>query len=184
MLAKFQPSKDTRHTSAPVQETMSRLRRRAMDSCSLLHIFTDKILPEGFDLDRFLTNSGIMINMVPHIVQHKRAGSYELVVATPCLDFLSEKFRNFQLVVGYDPFEPPRRIYVIMGFGRPREELETTRSTPLRKRPAIDEIMDRQNVIEKLFGRRKGLKRDIQVSYSHNYLPTYLLIMPKHRGIK
>ncbi len=31
-----------------------------------------------------------MINMVPYIVEHKHAGSYEPVVATLCLDVLSE----------------------------------------------------------------------------------------------
>lgn len=47
-----------------------------------------------------------MINMIPHIMEHKHAGSYKLVVATSYLDVLSEKFQNLKLVVDYDPFEP------------------------------------------------------------------------------
>lgn len=46
-----------------------------------------------------------MINMIPHIVKHKHAKSYELVVATSCLDLLSKKFQDFKLVVNYDSFE-------------------------------------------------------------------------------
>jgi hypothetical protein len=52
-----------------------------------------------------------MINMVPHIVEHKHAGSYELVVATTCLDVLSEKFQDFRMVVDYDSFEPADEIW-------------------------------------------------------------------------
>ena len=44
--------------------------------------------------------------MVPHIVEYKRPGSYELVVATPSRHFLSEEFHDFSLVEDYDPFEP------------------------------------------------------------------------------
>ena len=46
-----------------------------------------------------------MINMIPHIVEHKHAESYELVVGTSCLDALSEKFQDFKIVVDYDSFE-------------------------------------------------------------------------------
>lgn len=99
---KFQPLKDTRHAFAPAQDIMCRV---GDGSWTLVRFFTDMILPDGFHLDRFLTNSSIMISMVSHIVQHKRARSYELVVATSCLEFLSEKFQGLQLVVGYDPFE-------------------------------------------------------------------------------
>ncbi|KAI4260734.1 MAG: hypothetical protein LQ352_000126 [Teloschistes flavicans] len=83
---------------------------------TLVRFFTDEILPEGFDLDRLLSDSAIMINTVPHIVEHKHAGSYELVVATPCLDLLSEKFQDFKLVVDYDPFEPAEEDIRIHGI--------------------------------------------------------------------
>ena len=46
-----------------------------------------------------------MINIIPHIVKHKHARSYELVVATFCLNLLSEKFQDFQVIVDYDSFE-------------------------------------------------------------------------------
>lgn len=46
-----------------------------------------------------------MINTISHIVKHKLAESYELVVATLCLDVLLEKFQNFKTVVNYDSFE-------------------------------------------------------------------------------
>ena len=47
---------------------------------------------------------------------HKLAGSYELVVATPYLDLLSENFQDFKLVVDYDPFEPVEEDIRIHGI--------------------------------------------------------------------
>ena len=57
-----------------------------------------------------------MSNMVPHITEHKRPGSYELVVATPCLDLLSEKSHEFKLAADYDPFEPAEEDICIHGI--------------------------------------------------------------------
>ncbi len=83
---------------------------------TLVRFFTDKPLPEAFDLDRFLSDSGITINIVSHIVEHKHAGSYELVIATPCLDLLSGNFQDFKIVVDYDPFEPAEEDIRIHGI--------------------------------------------------------------------
>ncbi|KAL8838294.1 MAG: hypothetical protein Q9170_002191 [Blastenia crenularia] len=83
---------------------------------NLVRFSTDKILPEDFDLDRLLSHSGIIIDMVPHIVQHKHSRSYELVVATSCLHLLSEKFHDFKLVVDYDLSEPAEEDIRIHGI--------------------------------------------------------------------
>lgn len=50
-----------------------------------------------------------MINTVSHIVKHKHAESYELIVTTSCLNVLSEKFQNFKIVVNCDSFEPAEK---------------------------------------------------------------------------
>jgi len=83
---------------------------------TLVRFFTDKILPESFNLDRFLSDSGITINMVPHISKHKHPGSYGLVVATPYLNMLPNKVHNFKLVNDYDPFEPAQEDICIHGI--------------------------------------------------------------------
>ncbi|KAL8788260.1 MAG: hypothetical protein Q9213_001780 [Squamulea squamosa] len=57
-----------------------------------------------------------MINTVPYLAEHKHAGSYELVVATPCLELLSEKFQDFKIVVDYDPLEPAEEDIRIHGI--------------------------------------------------------------------
>lgn len=57
-----------------------------------------------------------MINAIPHIVEHKSPGSYELVIATSCLDLLSETSHDFRLVVDYDSFEPAVKDIRIHGI--------------------------------------------------------------------
>ncbi len=79
------------------------------------------ILSENFDLDLVLSNSGIIINMVPNIVENKEHRSNKFVAATSCLDLLLEKFHDFKLVVNYELFEPTEA----------RKEPESTRSTAL-----------------------------------------------------
>ena len=49
-------------------------------------------------------------------MEHKHARSYKLVVATPCLNLLSENFQDFNLVVDYDPFEPAKEDIRIHGI--------------------------------------------------------------------
>jgi len=127
-----------------------------------------------------------MINMVPHIVEHKHAGSYELVVATLCLDVLSEKFQNFKIVVDYDPFEPAD------------EDIRNHGIWEANKRARIN-ILDnaaeatrngwghgpaecyRIAICKAGFGtelKRAILNWDIQVSYPYTHLATNLLITP------
>jgi hypothetical protein len=127
-----------------------------------------------------------MINTVPHIVEHKHAGSYELVVVTPCLDLLSEKFQDFKLVVDYDPFEPAEWDIRIHGIWE------------AKKRARINTLNNAAEVTRNGWGHgpaecyrraigkaglgteleRAILNWDIQVSCLHIYLPTYLLITP------
>jgi hypothetical protein len=125
-----------------------------------------------------------MINTVPHIVEHKHAGSYELVVATPCLDLLSENFQDFKLVVDYDPLKPAEEDICIHGIWE------------AKKRARIITLNNAAEVIRKGWGHgpaecyrrvigkaglgieleRAILNWDIQVRYPHIRLPTYLLI--------
>ena len=80
---------------------------------TLVRYFTDRILPEGFDLDRVLSDSGIMINTVPHIVRFKHAESFGLVGASPCISLLSEKVSGQTLtVLG---FLGPNKVYCARG---------------------------------------------------------------------
>jgi len=127
-----------------------------------------------------------MINMVPHIVEHKHAGSYELVVATSCLGLLSEKFQEFKTVVDYDPFEPAEEHIRIHGIweARKRARINTlTNAAEVTRNgwghgPAE---CYRRAIVKAGLGtelERAILNWDIQVSYSHIYLPTYLLITP------
>ena len=95
-------------------------------------------------------HSGIMINMVPHIVEHKHAGYDELVVAIPCLDLLSKKFRISNQLLIMINLTQLRRTYVSTGSERSRKEPKLTHSITLRKRPATDGDMNRQNAIEEL----------------------------------
>ena len=79
------------------------------ESWTFIRFFTDKALPKNFDLNQFFTNECIIINVISHIAQHKRAEFYELVIATSYLDFLLKKFKDFHLIVDYDPFEPAEK---------------------------------------------------------------------------
>ena len=127
-----------------------------------------------------------MINMVPHIVEHKHAGSYELVVATPCLDLLSEKFQDFKSVVDYDPFEPAEEDIRIHGIweAKKRARINTLNNAAEVTRngwghgPAefYRRAIEEAGLTTEL--ERAILNWDIQVSYPHIYLPTYLLITP------
>ena len=99
-----QPFTDTRNTSASATKGLQPNFSKGL--WALFRFFTETLLPEDFDLDLVLSNSGIIIDMVPNIVELKDHGSYELVAATSCLDLLSEKFHDFKLVADYDPFEP------------------------------------------------------------------------------
>lgn len=81
--------------------------------------------------------------MVPHITEHKHAGSYELVITTPYLDLLSEKSHEFKLAVDYDQFEPAEEDIFIHGTweAKKRARINTL---------ATDGDTDRQNIIEVL----------------------------------
>ena len=57
---------------------------------------------------------GITINKVPYVVENQKF--FELAVATPCLDLLSEVFHDFKLVVDYDPFEPAEEAIRVQGI--------------------------------------------------------------------
>ena len=63
--------------------------------------------------------------MVPHILEYKRPGSYELDVATPSLHFLSEKFHDFSLVEDYDPFEPADKDVRAHGIWEAKRRTQT-----------------------------------------------------------
>lgn len=56
-------------------------------------------------MDRFFSDSGIITNIVPYIVEYTYAGSYELVVAISYLNMLLKKFQNFKIFVDYNPFQ-------------------------------------------------------------------------------
>ncbi len=119
-------------------------------------------------------------------MEHKHAGSYELVVATPCLDLLCQKFQDFKIVVDYDPFEPAEGDIRIHGI------------CEAKKRARINTLNNAAEVTRKGWGHgpaecyrsaigkaglgieleRAILNWDIQVSYPYIYLPTYLLITP------
>ena len=149
---------------------------------TLIRFFTDKALPKNFDLDRSLTDAGIIINVIPHIAQHKRAGSYELVIATSYLDFLLEKFKDFHLVVDYDPFEPAEKDIRIHGSWEAKRKARTN-----TLKNAVEAIRNGwgQQPAEcyREIIRQAGLEIELenlilnwdsQVSYSHICLLTYL----------
>lgn len=126
-----------------------------------------------------------MINTVPHIVEHKHPGSYELVVATPSLALLSQTFRDFRLVVNHDPFKPVA------------EDIRTHGIRDAKRRARINTLSNAADAIRNGWGygpakcyRRAIAKAglgtelegailnwDIQVSYPHIFR-TYLLIIP------
>ena len=127
-----------------------------------------------------------MINMVPHIVEHKLAGSYELVVATPCLDVLSEKFQNFTTVVNYDPFAPADEDIRIHGIweAKERARINTLDNAAEATRKGWGHgpaECYRIAICKARFGtelKRAILHWDIQVSHPYTHLATDLLITP------
>lgn len=120
--------------------------------------------------------------MIPHIAQQKRAGFYEFVIATSYLDFFLKKFKNFHLVVNYDPFEPAEkdiRIYENWEVKRKartstlKNAVEAIRNEwsqqPTECYREIIRQADLEIELEKLI-----LNWDSQVSYLHICLLTYL----------
>lgn len=69
-------------------------------------MFTDQVLPEDLDLDQMSSDSSITGDMTLDRVQHKDPGSYEIIVADPCLGLLSSRLPGFNVAVDYDPFVP------------------------------------------------------------------------------
>ncbi len=120
-------------------------------------------------------------------MEHKHAGSYELVVATPCLELLlSENFQDFKLVVDYDLLKPAEEDIRIQGIweAKNRARINTLNNAVEATRhgwghgPAecYRKAIGKADIGTEL--ERAILNWDIQVSYLHIYLPTYLLIMP------
>ena len=123
--------------------------------------------------------------MVPTVMKHKSAWSYEIVVATTCLDLLSG-FQDFKLVVDYDPFEPAEEDIRIHGIweAKNRAKINTLNNAAevTRNGWVHGPAECYRRVVEKaglgIELEKAILNWDIQVSYSHIYLPTYLLITP------
>ncbi|KAL8903399.1 MAG: hypothetical protein Q9207_003945 [Kuettlingeria erythrocarpa] len=59
------------------------------------------------------------------MVQLKGTGSYRLVVATPCLEALSSSFRDFELVLNHDPFEPAEEDIRVHGIWEAKRRART-----------------------------------------------------------
>ena len=126
-----------------------------------------------------------MINTVPHVVEHKHAGFYELV-ATTSLDLFSEKIQDFKSVVDYDPSKPDEEDIHIHGI---REAKKGARINTFNNAAeatcngwGYGPAVCYRNVIEKA-GLGKQLERaaldwDVQLIYSYFYLPTYELRTP------
>ena len=122
--------------------------------------------------------------MIFKIVEHKHAESYELVVATSCLDLLSQKFQNFKLVVDYDPFESAEkniRIHEIWEIKkRARINIFDNAAKVIRNEWEHESTKCYRKIIEKIDLEteleRAILNWDIQVRYSHIHLSIYLLI--------
>lgn len=83
---------------------------------TLVRFSINKILPEDFDLDRIFRDTGITVNTVSFVVEHKHPGSYELVVVKSCLSFLSERYPDSQLTIDYDPFMPTEENVIVHGI--------------------------------------------------------------------
>ena len=147
-----------------------------------IRFFTDKALSKNFDLNRFFTNAGIIINVIFYIAQHKCAEFYKLVIATSYFDFLLKKLKDFHLVVDYDPFEPAEKDIHI------HENWEVKRKARINTlKIAVEAIRNEWNQqstecyreiikqadleieLEKLI-----LNWDSQMSYSHICFLTYL----------
>lgn len=155
-------------------------------------MFTDKIPPKDFDLDKVLLDLNITVNMVPSIVEHEAPGSYELVVAEPCLGLLSSNLHGFKLAVGYDPFAPAEddiRIHgIVEAKKRARVRSLSNAAKAIRKgwRPGAEECY--RDATRKV-GLETALERailnwDIQVSYPHIVSPAHLLIPPRKPNLK
>ncbi len=127
-----------------------------------------------------------MINTVPHIVEHKHPGSYELVVATSCLDVLSEKFQDFKIVVDYDPFEPADEDIRIHGIWEAKKRarintLDNAAEATCNGWGHGPAECYRIAICKAGFGtelKRAIMNWDIQVSYPYTHLGTNLLITP------
>lgn len=152
------------------------------ESWTLIRFFTNKALSKNFDLDRSLTNANIIINVIFHIAQDKRAESYELVIATSYLDFLLKKFKDFHLIVDYDWFEPAEKDIRIHENWKIRKKarINTFKNAvkairngwnqqPTKCYREIIRQADLEIELEKLI-----LNWNNQMSYSHICLLTYL----------
>lgn len=149
---------------------------------SFVRFSAKKILPQNFDLDRFLRESGITIDMVPHLVELKHTRSYRLVVATPCLEALA-RFNDFELVLDHDPFEPAEEDVCLYGIWeaekRARMNTLTIGAEAIRNGWGCGPAECYRKVSEDA-GLRIALERailnwDIQVRYPHIHLPPYML---------
>ncbi len=127
-----------------------------------------------------------MINMIPHIVEHKHARSYELVVATSCLDVLLKTFQDFKMIVDYDSFESTN------------ENIRNHEIWKANKRARINTLDNAAKATRNEWGHKLAecyriaickasfetkleraiLNWDIQVSYPYTHLATNLLITP------
>lgn len=124
--------------------------------------------------------------MVPYIVEHKDSGSYSLVVVTRCLDLLLGRFPAFKLNVDYDPFEPAQNDIRIHGIWEAKKRVqintliiaaEATRdSWGYGPADCFRSVIRKAGLETEL--ERAILNWDIQVSYPHIHLLTYLLITP------
>ena len=136
-------------------------------------------------MDRVLWDLGITIGIVPFIVEHKGPG-YKLIVATQYLGLLSERFRDFKVVVIHDPFEPAEEDIRIHGIWEAKERARTiilnAAAELIRNGWGDGSAEWIRGVIEEAgLGtelQRAILNWDIQVSYPYSYVPKYLLIMP------
>ena len=81
-----------------------------------MHFFTEDFLPKDFNLDQTLSSSGITVELVPNIVEHKDQGSYELVANPSCLHLLSRSYPTFKVINDYDPFRPAEADIRIHGL--------------------------------------------------------------------
>ena len=150
---------------------------------SLVRLFTETILPEDFDLDRRLSSSGITVDMVPNIENHKHHGSFELVAVTRYLPRISKGLHEFQLEVDYNPSQPAEADVRIHGI------------IEAKRRAQVGFLSNAVKAIRSGWGtgpeqcyrdaarssglgaalERAILNWDIQVSYLHIYLSAYLL---------
>ena len=144
-----------------------------------MHFFTEDILPKDFNLDQTLSCSGITVELVPNIVEHKDQGSYELVATTSCLHMLSRSYPTFKVISDYDPFKPAEADIHIHGL---EEAKKKARASSLNN--AVEAIRngwgDGPAKCYQNAARKSGLasalessilNRDIKVSFRDNYIP-------------